>query len=96
MPGVARNRRAELMPAASLEPPSAASESARLSQPVTAVIWSPVPSTALGTDLRRVAALAAAHRAAGRPSGRRATLRCSGFSRTELLRALTTDSPLGL
>lgn len=61
--GVARIRRAELMPAASLEPPSVASASARLSQPVTAAMWSPVPSTAPGTDL---------------------------------LRALTTDSPLDL
>ncbi len=43
--------RAELMPASSMEPPSAATESARLSQPVTAVMWSPVPSTAPGTDL---------------------------------------------
>jgi CBS domain-containing protein len=49
--------RADLMPAAALEPPSAAAAAARLSQPVTAVMRSPVPSTAPETDLRRVAAL---------------------------------------
>lgn len=88
--------RAELMPAASLEPPSAASESARLSQPVTAVMWSPVPSTAPDTDLRRVAALLLHTGLPGVPvAGDNGEV--LGFvSRTDLLRALTTDPPLDL
>jgi len=88
--------RAELMPAASLEPPSAASEAARLSQPVTAVMWSPVPSTAPGTDLRRVAALLLHTGLPGVPvAGDNGEL--LGFvSRSDLLRALTTDPPLDL
>jgi len=88
--------RAELMPAASLEPPSAASESARLSQPVTAVMWSPVPSTAPGTDLRRVAALLLHTGLPGVPvAGDKGEV--LGFvSRTDLLRALTTEPPLDL
>ncbi len=88
--------RAALMPAASLEPPSAASESARLSQTVTAVMWSPVPSTAPGTDLRRVAALLLHTGLPGVPvAGDNGEV--LGFvSRTDLLRALTTDPPLDL
>lgn len=88
--------RAGLMPSASLEPPSAASESARLSQPVTAVMWSPVPSTAPGTDLRRVAALLLHTGLPGVPvAGDNGEV--LGFvSRTDLLRALTTDPPLDL
>ncbi len=88
--------RAGLMPAASLEPPSAASESDRLSQPVTAVMWSPVPSTAPGTDLRRVAALLLHTGLPGVPvAGDNGEV--LGFvSRTDLLRALTTDPPLDL
>ena len=88
--------RAGLMPVASLEPPSAASESARLAQPVTAVMWSPVPSTAPDTDLRRVAALLLDTGLPGVPvtDGGGAVL---GFvSRTDLLRALATDPPLDL
>jgi CBS-domain-containing membrane protein len=88
--------RAELMPVASLEPPSAASETARLSQPVTAVMWSPVPSAAPGTDLRRVAALLLHTGLPGVPvTGDNGEV--LGFvSRTDLLRALTTDPPLDL
>lgn len=88
--------RAELMPAASLEPPNAATESARLSQPVTAVMWSPVPSTAPGTDLRRVAALLLHTGLPGVPvSDDSGEVR--GFvSRTDLLRALATDPPIDL
>jgi CBS domain-containing protein len=88
--------RAELMPADSLEPPSAVSESARLSQPVTAVMWSPVPSTAPETDLRRVAALLLHTGLPGVPVAT-ADGEVVGFvSRTDLLRALTTDPPLDL
>ena len=88
--------RIELMPAASLEPPSAASESARLSQPVTTVMWSPVPSTAPGTDLRRVAALLLHTGLPGVPVAADDGGVLGFVSRTDLLRALTTDPPLDL
>ena len=86
--------RAELMPAASLEPPSAASEAARLSQPVTAVMWSPVPSTAPDTDLRRVAALLLHTGLPGVPVAADDGEVLGFVSRTDLLRALTTDHTL--
>lgn len=88
--------RAELMPAASLEPPVAAAEAARLSQPVTAVMWSPVPATAPGTDLRRLAALLLHTGLPGVPvAGDNGEV--LGFvSRTDLLRALATEPPLDL
>lgn len=88
--------RAGLMPVASLEPPDAASESARLSQPVTAVMWSPVPSTAPGTDLRRVAALLLHTGLPGVPVADDSGEVLGFVSRTDLLRALTTDPPLDL
>ena len=88
--------RAELMPAASLEPPSESIELARLSQPVTDVMWSPVPSVAPGTDLRRVAALLLDTGLPGVPVTDEAA-RVLGFvSRTNLLRALATNPPLDL
>lgn len=85
--------RAELMPVASLEPPSAASESARLLLPVTSVMWSPVPSTAPGTDLRRVAALLLHTGLPGVPVANDDGEVLGFVSRTDLLRALTTDPP---
>lgn len=88
--------RAELLPAVSPEPPSAASESARLSQPVTAAMWSPVPSTAPGTDLRRVAALLLHTGLPGIPVADDNGKVLGFVSRTDLLRALTTDPPLDL
>lgn len=88
--------RAELMPADSLEPPSAVSESVRLSQPVTAVMWSPVPSTAPDTDLRRVAALLLHTGLPGVPVATGDGEVVGFVSRTDLLRALTTDPPLDL
>lgn len=88
--------RAALMPTDSLEPPGAAAELARLAQPVTAVMWSPVPSTAPDTDLRRVAALLLDTGLPGVPVADEAG-RVLGFvSRTDLLRALATDPPLDL
>lgn len=88
--------RSELLPAASLEPPSAATESARLSQPVTAVMWSPLPSTAPGTDLRRVAALLLHTGLPGVPVADDNGEVLGFVSRTDLLRALATDPPLDL
>ncbi len=88
--------RAELMPAVLREPPSAAKESARLSQPVTAVMWSPVPSTAPGTDLRRVAALLLHTGLPGVPVADDSGAVLGFVSRTDLLRALATDPLLDL
>jgi CBS domain-containing protein len=88
--------RTELMPAAALAPPGTAAELARLAQPVRAVMWSPVPSTAPGTDLRRVAALLLDTGLPGVPVADDGG-RVLGFvSRTDLLRALATDPPLDL
>ena len=88
--------RAELMPAAPLEPPSATAESARLSQPVTSVMWSPVPSAAPATDLRRVAALLLHTGLPGVPVADDSGEVLGFVSRTDLLRALATDPPLDL
>lgn len=88
--------RAELMPAASPEPPGSAAERARLAQPVTAVMWSPVPSTAPGTDLRRVAALLLDTGLPGVPVADDSGAVVGFVSRTDLLRALATDPPLDL
>lgn len=88
--------RSGLMPATSLEPPGVASEAARLSQPVTAVMWSPVPSTAPGTDLRRVAALLLNTGLPGVPVADDSGDVLGFVSRTDLLRALATDPPLDL
>jgi CBS domain-containing protein len=88
--------RAELMPAATLESPGAAAELARVAQPVTAVMWSPVPSTAPGTDLRRVAALLLDTGLPGLPVADESGSLLGFVSRTDLLRALATDPPLDL
>jgi CBS domain-containing protein len=88
--------RAELMPPASLEPPDAAAERARLSQPVTALMWSPVPSAAPDTDLRRVAALLLDTGLPGVPVAAEDGHVVGFVSRTDLLRALATDPPLDL
>lgn len=88
--------RSELMPAPSLEPPDAADEAARLAQPVTAVMWSPVPSAAPDTDLRRVAALLLHTGLPGVPVADAEGVVVGFVSRTDLLRALATDPPLDL
>jgi CBS-domain-containing membrane protein len=88
--------RAQLMPAAALEPTSAAAALARLSQPVTAVMLSPVPSTAPDTDLRRVAALLLDTGLPGVPVANGSGELLGFVSRTDLLRALATDPPLDL
>lgn len=88
--------RAELMPAASLDPPSVAAELSRLSQPVTALMWSPMPSTAPDTDLRRVAALLLHTGLPGVPVVGIGGDVLGFISRTDLLRALATDPPLDL
>lgn len=85
--------RAELMPLAT---PNPAGELGRLAQPVTDVMWSPVPSAAPDTDLRRVAALLLDTGLPGLPVADE-NGRVFGFvSRTDLLRAIATDPPLDL
>ena len=88
--------RAELMPAASLDALSAGTDAPRLAQPVTAVMWSPVPSTSADTDLRRVAALLLDTGLPGVPVADRSGAVIGFVSRTDLLRALATDPPLDL
>lgn len=88
--------RAELMPVASPEAPDMAAERARLAQPVTTVMWSPVPSTAPGTDLRRVAALLLDTGLPGLPVADDSGAVLGFVSRSDLLRALATDPPLDL
>jgi CBS domain-containing protein len=85
--------RAELMPAAPLDAPSAPAEQAR---PVTEVMWTPVPSAAPGTDLRRVAALLLDTGLPGVPVTDEAGGVVGFVSRSDLLRAMTTDPPLDL
>jgi CBS domain-containing protein len=88
--------RADLMSTAMLDLQAALAALARLDQPVTAVMQSPVPSTAPDTDLRRVAALLLDTGLPGVPVADDAG-RVLGFvSRTDLLRALATDPPLDL
>ena len=88
--------RAALLPPLSLDAPSALAEQARLSGSVTGLMWSPIPSTAPGTDLRRVAALLLDTGLPGVPVADEAG-RVLGFvSRTDLLRALATAPPLDL
>jgi CBS domain-containing protein len=73
-----------------------AAERARLAQPVTTVMWSPVPSTAPGTDLRRVAALLLDTGLPGLPVADDSGAVLGFVSRSDLLRALATDPPLDL
>jgi CBS domain-containing protein len=90
--------RAELLPAAQLVVAASdpAAWRALLDQPVSAVMWSPVPCTLPHTDLRQAAALLLATGLPGVPvtdtSGQ-----LQGFvSRSDLLRAIATDPPLNL
>lgn len=90
--------RAELLPAAQLVGAAAdpAAWRALLEQPVSAVMWSPVPCTLPQTDLRQAAALLLATGLPGVPvidiGGQ-----LQGFvSRSDLLRAIATDPPLNL
>jgi CBS domain-containing protein len=69
---------------------------ALLSQSVAEVMWSPVPSVAMDTDIRRVARVLLDTGLPGLPTvddlGR-----VTGFvSRTDILRAVVADPPLDL
>lgn len=90
--------RADLLPAPLLSSLVADPQAwqAALAQPVSKVMWSPVPSAAPDTDLRHVAALLLGSGLPGVPVADEAG-RVLGFvSRTDLLRALATDPPLDL
>lgn len=88
--------RVDLMSTAMLDTQGVQAGLARLDLRVTAVMQSPVPSTAPDTDLRRVAALLLDTGLPGVPVADDAG-RVLGFvSRTDLLRALATDPPLDL
>lgn len=88
--------RAGLMPSASADAPSAHGEQVRLARPVTEVMWTPVPSAAPGTDLRRLASLLLETGLPGVPVTDDAGHVLGFVSRTDLLRALATDPPLDL
>lgn len=90
--------RAELLPPGLLGSAlaDAAAWDALLAQPVSAVMWTPVPAAAPETELRRVAELLLATGLPGlpvvSPEGR-----VEGFvSRSDLLRAIVADPPLDL
>ncbi|MGD9833154.1 MAG: HPP family protein [Piscinibacter sp.] len=90
--------RAELLPPALLDAAlaDAAAWDALLEQPVSAVMWTPVPAVAPDTELRRVAELMLATGLPGVPVVS-ADGRVEGFvSRSDLLRAIAADPPLDL
>jgi CBS-domain-containing membrane protein len=88
--------RAELMPPVSPHAPGALAEVHRLARPVAEVMWTPVPSAAPGTDLRRVAALLLDTGLPGVPVTSEAGHVLGFVSRSDLLRALANDPPLDL
>ena len=90
--------RADLLPITLLErlATDPAAWHAALAQPVSGVMWSPVPSAAPDTDLRQVAALLLGLGLPGVPVVDEAGSVLGFVSRTDLLRALATDPPLDL
>lgn len=67
-----------------------------LMQPVSQVMWTPVPSTHVDTDLRRVASLLLETKLPGLPVTDLMGQVLGFVSRTDLLRAIATDPPLDL
>lgn len=67
-----------------------------LAQPVSQVMWSPVPSAHIDTDLRRVASLLIETGLPGLPVTQGAGVVIGFVARSDLLRALATDPPLDL
>jgi CBS domain-containing protein len=90
--------RAELLPATLLDRPAAdaAAWQALLAEPVTAVMWSPVPSMLPDTDLRQAAALLLSSGLPGAPVTDAAGQVLGFVSRSDLLRAMVADPPLDL
>ena len=69
---------------------------AMLTQRVEQVMWSPVPSAHIDTDLRRVASLLLETGLPGLPVTDQNGQVIGFVSRSDLLRALATDPPLDL
>ena len=90
--------RARLLPVESLAHVAADARAwqALQAQPVSAVMWSPVPSTALDTDLRRVAALLLDTGLPGVPVTDDGARLLGFVSRSDLLQAMVADPPLDL
>lgn len=90
--------RAELLPPQWLAPSvdDATAWQTMLRQPVSQVMWSPVPSAHVDTDLRRVASLLLETGLPGLPVTENAGQVIGFVSRSDLLRALATDPPLDL
>lgn len=90
--------RAELLPSEWLAPAvdEAGVWQAMLAQPVNQVMWSPVPSAHVDTDLRRVASLLLETGLPGLPVTDTAGQVIGFVARSDLLRALATDPPLDL
>lgn len=90
--------RAELLPPQWLAPTvdDTAAWQTMLGQPVGQVMYSPVPSAHVDTDLRRVASLLLETGLPGLPVTESAGQVIGFVSRSDLLRALATDPPLDL
>jgi CBS domain-containing protein len=90
--------RAELVPPQWLAPSvdDATAWQTMLRQPVSQVMWSPVPSAHVDTELRRVASLLLETGLPGLPVTENAGQVIGFVSRSDLLRALATDPPLDL
>jgi len=90
--------RADLLPVTWLERPATdpAAAAGLLSRRVSEVMWTPVPSVAPDTDLRRVASLLLDLSLPGVPVADEGGHVAGFVSRTDLLRALASDPPLDL
>ena len=69
---------------------------ALLMQPVAEVMWSPVPSVAADTDIRRVARVLLDTGLPGLPVADEAGKVVGFVSRSDILRAVVADPPLDL
>jgi CBS-domain-containing membrane protein len=90
--------RAELLPPSRVADSVSDAQAWRelLAQPVSAVMWSPVPAALPETDLRRVAELLLAGGLPGVPVTDGAGQVLGFVSRSDLLRAIVADPPLDL
>ena len=90
--------RADLMRADLLERAAAdaAAWHALLAEPVRTLMWTPVPATLAETDLRRVATVLLDTGLPGLPVVDERSAVAGFVSRSDILRAVTADPPLGL
>lgn len=90
--------RAELLPPGLLESAlgDAAAWDALLAQPVSTVMWTPVPALTPASELRRAAELLLATGLPGLPVATPEGQVAGFVSRTDLLRAIVADPPLDL